>query len=137
MDTAKPLAQRARLRVHHGTSEVLARANLLDREELAPGGECFCQLELESPLPPLVGDRLIFRSYSPMITIGGGTVLDIAPPRHKRYRPEVIEALEARTKGSGSDLLADLLLKEAKPFNLSAARQIGASPQRGDRNDAG
>lgn len=128
LDTAKPLAQRARLRVHHGTSEVLARANLLDREELAPGGECFCQLELESPLPPLVGDRLIFRSYSPMITIGGGTVLDIAPPRHKRYLPEVIEALEARTKGSGSDLLADLLLKEAKPFNLSAAAKLAQAP---------
>lgn len=128
LDSIKPLAQRARVRVHHGTSEALARVNLLDREELTPGGECYCQLELENPLPPLVGDRLIFRSYSPMVTIGGGTVLDIAPPRHKRYHPEVIAALETRTKGSGSDLLADLLLKQAKPFNLAGAAKLAQAP---------
>ena len=92
---------------------MLARANLLDREELAPGGSAL-PAGLESPPAASGGRPADLRSYSPMITIGGGAVLDIAPPRHKRYRPEVIEALEARTKGAASgDLLADLLLKEA------------------------
>jgi len=128
LGTAKPLPQRARVRVHHGTSETLARINLLDREELAPGGNCFCQLELENPLPPLIGDKLVLRSYSPMITVGGATVLDISPPRHKRYHPEIIEALEARTKGSGADRLAEVMRREAKPLTLVAAAKAAQAP---------
>jgi selenocysteine-specific elongation factor len=128
--TAKPLPQRARLRVHHGTSEALARVNLLDREELVPGGSCFCQLELENPLPPLTGDKLILRAYSPMITIGGATILDVSPPRHKRYHPEIIAALEARTQGNGADRLAEVLNREAKPLNLQAAAKAAQSPEK-------
>ena len=128
LETVKPLGQRSRLRVHHGTSEALARVNLLDREELLPGMSCFAQLELETPLPPLNGDKLVLRSYSPMHTLGGATVLDPRPPRHKRYHPEVIAALTARIQGSGGDLLADILYREAKPLNLAAAAAAAQLP---------
>lgn len=128
LSTAKPLAQRARVRLHHGTAETLARVNLLDRDELVPGESAFCQLELENPLPPLVGDKLVLRSYSPMITIAGGTVLDIAPTRHKRYRPEIIAALEARTQGSGADRLAEVLDREARPLTRETAAKVAQTP---------
>jgi selenocysteine-specific elongation factor len=128
LDTAKALSQRSRLRVHHGTTEALARVNFLDREELLPGASCFAQLELESPLPPLAGDKLVLRSYSPMHTLGGATVLDPRPARHKRYHPEVIAALTARTQGSGSDLLAATLAREAKPLALAAAAAAAQTP---------
>ena len=86
LESAKPLAQRTRVRVHHGTMEVLARVNLLDRDVLESGEQCFCQLALERPIPPLYADRLILRSYSPVSVIGGAVVVDPAPGRHKRFR---------------------------------------------------
>ncbi|MBQ1501877.1 MAG: selenocysteine-specific translation elongation factor [Firmicutes bacterium] len=126
--TARPLSQRTRVRIHHGTSEALGRVNLLDCEELAPGGECFAQLELETPLPPLTGDRIVLRSYSPMETIAGCTVLDANPIKHKHNDARVIEALTARTKGSESDLLAQVLTREARPLTLNAAAKAAQAP---------
>jgi selenocysteine-specific elongation factor len=63
-----------RLAVHHGTREVPAR--------LAEVGGRFAQLRLEQPLVALRGDRLVLRSLAPPDTLGGGVVLDPAPPRH-------------------------------------------------------
>jgi selenocysteine-specific elongation factor len=64
----------ARLAVHHGTRAVPAR--------LAELGGRFAQLRLEQPLIALRGDRLVIRSLAPPDTLGGGVVLDPAPPRH-------------------------------------------------------
>ena len=64
----------ARLAVHHGTREVSAR--------LAELGGRYAQLRLEQPLVPVAGDRLVIRSLAPPDTLGGGVVLDAAPPRH-------------------------------------------------------
>ena len=64
----------ARVAVHHGTREVPAR--------LAALGGRFFQLRLEQPIVPLRGDRLVIRSLAPPDTLGGGVVLDPAPPRH-------------------------------------------------------
>src|SRR2546422_6086460 len=59
----------------------MARALLLDRTELAPGETSFARFRLESPLVARPGDRFVVRSYSPIVTIGGGTLLDVDPPR--------------------------------------------------------
>jgi selenocysteine-specific elongation factor len=64
----------ARVAVHHGTREVPAR--------YAELGGRYAQLRLEQPLVPAAGDRLVIRSLAPPDTIGGGVVLDPAPPRH-------------------------------------------------------
>src|SRR5204862_6244097 len=83
-DAARPLKSRDRVRLHAGTSEIMARALLLDGVELAPGTRGFARLRLEAPLVALAGDRFVIRSYSPIVTIGGGTLLDTEPPRLKR-----------------------------------------------------
>src|SRR5436309_8423316 len=83
-DAARPLKSRDRVRLHAGTSEIMARALLLDGAELAPGTRGFARLRLEAPLVALAGDRFVIRSYSPIVTIGGGTLLDTEPPRLKR-----------------------------------------------------
>lgn len=106
------LDQRARVRVHHGTREVLGRVNLLDREELLPGEDCFCQLVLETPLMALRGDHYVIRSYSPMITIGGGLIVDPVPVRHKRYKDEVMKNLEVKSLGNPRDLVVQTLLED-------------------------
>src|SRR5207253_1754778 len=92
-DAPRPVKTRTRVRFHVGTSEIMARALLLDRAELAPGKTAFARFRLEAPLVALPGDRFVIRSYSPMVTIGGGTLLDIAPPRFKRKAPALVAHL--------------------------------------------
>ena len=48
----------------------------------------------------LPGDRFVVRSYSPIVTIGGGSVLDIAPPRFKRRGPALAAHLALSPPGS-------------------------------------
>ena len=92
-DAPRPLKTRDRVRVHAGTSEIMARVLLVDRQELAPGESTFARFRLEGALVALPGDRFVIRSYSPMVTIGGGTLLDIAPPRFKRKAPALVAHL--------------------------------------------
>ncbi|MEK7359106.1 MAG: selenocysteine-specific translation elongation factor, partial [Planctomycetota bacterium] len=65
-----PLKNRARIRFHINTSEVMGRVVLLDRESLKPGEESLVQILLESPIVTEREDRFIIRSYSPPYTIG-------------------------------------------------------------------
>jgi selenocysteine-specific elongation factor len=100
-----PLEQNARLDLFVGAAEAPCRVTLLDRAELAPGGEGWLQLRLERPIAVASGDRYILRQPSPSRTIGGGQVVDTHPPRHRRFRPEVVVALEALARGRPADLL--------------------------------
>lgn len=100
----------ARVHVHHGTREVLGRVLLMNGvETLAPGEQAFAQVRLEEPLAPRYDDRFIVRSYSPVYTIGGGTVLDALPPRRtvlKSHERDLLEALLAHDLSSaGAGLL--------------------------------
>lgn len=105
----KPLRHRARVRLHLGTSEILARVILLDREELAPGERALAQLELEEAAVSARGDRFVIRSYSPMHTIGGGTVIDPVAGKHRRMREEVLQNLLTREKGTPKELVSQQL----------------------------
>ncbi len=109
-DAPRPLANRARARFHLGTSEVLGRVVLLDRDELAPGGEAYVHLRLESPAAALPRDRYVIRSYSPMITIGGGAIVDPNPPARRRPRDKILETLTVLEKGSPAEQVERLLL---------------------------
>ena len=86
-DAPRPVKTRDRVRFHVGTQEVMARVLPVDRPELAPGGSCHARFRLEAPVVALPGDRFVVRSYSPIVTIGGGTVLDIAPPALQAQGP--------------------------------------------------
>lgn len=98
-DAPRSLEFRTPLHFHLGTARCVALAVLLDREELKPGEDAIVQLILDHPLLAHRGDRFIVRSYSPMLTIGGGLVIDSAPKKHKRFRPEVIRRLEELESG--------------------------------------
>jgi len=105
----RSLKNRNRVRVYLGTKEVLSRVILLDREELIPADDCYAQLILEELAACVKNDRFVIRSYSPMRTIGGGKVIDPVARKHKRFRPEVIETLKTREKGSPSELAEQFL----------------------------
>ncbi|MDO9536255.1 MAG: selenocysteine-specific translation elongation factor [Bacillota bacterium] len=91
---SKPLLNLSPVHFYLGTARVVAELYLLDASELQPGKEGFVQFRLDKPLVAQRGDRFIIRSYSPMVTIGGGIVLDERPPRLKRFKPGNIERLE-------------------------------------------
>ena len=95
LESASPLEHGARLRLYHGTRASNARARLLDREELLPGGNALSRLMVQEELVVLPGDRFVLRSLSPQVTVGGGTVLDPAPIRRRPERGW-LEALESR-----------------------------------------
>ncbi len=106
-DAPRPLRSRARVRFHVGTSEIMARALLLDRTELAPGETSFARFRLEGPLVARPGDRFVVRSYSPVVTIGGGTLLDVDPPRFKRKGPALVAHLTLLQAGNPEAVLEE------------------------------
>ena len=106
-DAARPLRSRARVRFHVGTSEIMARAILLDRTELAPGETSFARFRLEGQLVARPGDRFVVRSYSPVVTIGGGTLLDVDPPRFKRRGPALVAHLTLLQTGDPEAVLEE------------------------------
>jgi selenocysteine-specific elongation factor len=100
------LKHRAKTRFHTGTAEHLATVVLLDREELKPGEAAFAQLRLDQPVAVLRGDRFVLRSYSPVQTIGGGSVLHPLPRKHKGgAKREAAAALEALFNSSDQDTI--------------------------------
>lgn len=99
------LTNHARLHLFTGTSEILCRAVLLDKEELGPGESGFVQLRLEEKIAVRRGDRFVVRFYSPMETIGGGVVLEPNPKIKRRFREDAIEELKRKESGSITDIV--------------------------------
>jgi selenocysteine-specific elongation factor len=74
------------------------------------------QLRLARPTAALKGDRFIVRRPSPGITIGGGTIVDAHPRRHKRFQPATLDALATLERGTPEELLLQALA--AGPLDL-------------------
>ena len=126
-DAPRPLKRRDRVRFHVGTKEVMARVLLVDREQLEPGQVSYGRFRLEAPIVALPGDRFVIRSYSPIITIGGGTLLDIAPPRFKRKAPALLPHLTLLEKGDLARVVEEHL-KQAGPAGARAADLRARTP---------
>lgn len=125
-DAPRPLRFRDPLHLHLGTARTTARVILLDRDQLEPGESVLTQLRLDHPLVAHRQDRFIVRSYSPMTTIGGGRIIDPNPPRHRRFRPEVMTALSELESGERAFLAQKLLeLTCARGKELEVASGLG------------
>lgn len=127
-DAPRPLRHRERVRFHIGTSEVMARVVLLEGEELGPGERGYVQLRLEAPVVALPGDRYVIRSYSPMLTIGGGELLDVAPAKARRSAT-LVGRLRVLERGSPPEVLEEHLRKVgprgARVADLAARTSFG------------
>ena len=75
----RPLKDRARVHFHSYTMETVAEVVLQGTKQIAQGEEAFARLKLPEATLLLPGDRFIIRQFSPVVTIGGGVVLDAAP----------------------------------------------------------
>jgi selenocysteine-specific elongation factor len=106
-DAPRPLRSRDRVRLHAGTSEIMARVLLLGQPELEPGHRAFARFRLEAPLVAVPGDRFVVRSYSPIVTIGGGTLLDVDPPRFRRKAPVLVAHLDLLERGTPAEVVEE------------------------------
>ena len=91
----RPLRRQDRVRVYLGTREVMGRANLLEKNSMEPGETQLAQLRLEQPVSNRFGDRFIIRQFSPILTLGGGRIIDPAPGTSRRIQLELRHRLEA------------------------------------------
>src|SRR6185312_8002769 len=73
---------------------------------LKPGESAYAELRLREPGLVLPGDRFILRQFSPVVTIGGGVVLDAAPKWKKPAAAERAAFLRILENGSERDVLA-------------------------------
>jgi selenocysteine-specific elongation factor len=121
--SARPLKNHARVHFHQGTSDCVAVVTLLDRAHLASGESCYSQLQLPGPALLLPGDRFIMRQFSPVVTIGGGVVLNNRAMRQGRKDARLGSLLTAMERGQHVEILAALCAGE--PAGLTQ-RQIVA-----------
>jgi selenocysteine-specific elongation factor len=120
--SAKPLKDRARVHFHSYTSESVATVVLYGKKQVAPGETAFAQLRLSDSTLLLPGDRFIIRKFSPVITIGGGAVVENAPPAKVRDVPGHLAYLSALAKDSLPDALrARVVFAGARGLSLSEA----------------
>lgn len=125
----------SRVHLYCGSKEVLTKVILMDRDALSAGEEAYVQFRLEEPIAVRRGDRFIIRFYSPIITIGGGQILDAVPEKHKRNRENVLEGFRTLESGNVSDIFVlktgghkfyskELLLQELGMLPETANREI-------------
>jgi selenocysteine-specific elongation factor len=108
-DSPRPLKTRDRVRFHTGTSEVMGRVSLIGKDEIDPGESVYAQIRLEAPVAVLPRDRFVIRSYSPVITIGGGEILDVMPRKHRRLRSSSMDHLEKLRSADETERLLILI----------------------------
>ncbi|MGA7558291.1 MAG: selenocysteine-specific translation elongation factor [Terriglobales bacterium] len=106
LPSAKPLKEGARVHFHAYTTETVAEARLYGTKQLKPGDETYAQLRFAEPILLLPGDRFIVRQFSPVMTIGGGVVLDASPATRKQRADDAIAFLNIMRHGSPAQVLA-------------------------------
>jgi len=100
-----PLKPRTRVHFHSNTMETVAEIAFHSVKQILPGEETFARLKLASPALLLPGDRFIIRQFSPVLTVGGGVVLDAAPiAGFKKVSADTL--LNLSVAGNAEDILA-------------------------------
>ncbi len=91
----KPIRHKAEIHFHHGTKEVMAKLYLKDKENLAPNEECLCEVRFSEPLCGIFQDKCVMRSFSPLQTVAGASIINPLPnfPKLKHITPELAENL--------------------------------------------
>jgi len=113
----KGIKDNERLRVYCGTQEVMARVKLFNDKELEPNKETGALLKFEKPLVLSIGDNFIIRKYSPLVTIGGGQILDFSIYKKWRNNKTYISSLY-NAKDEYIRLALIIESKDIDPFNF-------------------
>lgn len=104
-----------RIRLYHGARELLGRIVPLEAKTIRKGEEGYAQIRLEEKFACKAGDRIILRAYSPMETIGGGTVLDANSKKHSSADENLVESFKIKEAGEPKEIVESYLF-QAKDF---------------------
>lgn len=96
----RALKDRARVHFYSYTMETVAEVALRETKHISPGEEAFARLKLPEAALLLPGDRFILRQFSPVVTIGGGVVLDAAPLGSTRGQGDFLQILTGGNAGA-------------------------------------
>ena len=121
----RTILNNSQVHLYHGSCVRLAKVILLDRDALNPGESCYAQLRMNEELDSKRGDHFVIRFLSPLETIGGGTILDDCPRKHRRNDKEVLESLAVRESGSGDQQLIHTLA--AKGYALPTSAELAVA----------
>lgn len=125
LSSAPVLEMNARVHCHSGTAESVGRIYLYADDELSPGQSAYVELRLETPMPIARGDQILLRSYSPVFTIGGGTVLEVGV-RHRRREPGLLQRLDRLAQANDDELAIDVIKSSPRPVTWAQLiRQVG------------
>jgi selenocysteine-specific elongation factor len=129
---SRPLENRQRVRLYHGTSEIICRVIILNKEQVEPGEEAYIQLRLEKPLTAQRNDRYVIRSYSPMDTIGGGAIIEPLAKKAKRFNLEYIEELRIKENGRTESILENVIknLSGEYPRAVDIIKSLGKNEEK-------
>jgi selenocysteine-specific elongation factor len=125
LPSVRPLKNRARVHFHCWTAETIADVVLFGAKELGPGQRAYAQLRLAEPTLFLPGDRFIIRQFSPLMTLGGGVVLDNLPAEHKPSDKTVPSFLELLDQGTPETRLEALARQSGEIPALSLVARTG------------
>lgn len=103
--SAPPMKHRARVHFHCGTAESVAEVLMYENVELLPGESSMVQLRLAEDVVAVRSDHFIVRQFSPVITVGGGEVLDPLARRPTRKDSGRVKFLEKLECGSREEIL--------------------------------
>ena len=116
----RPVRHNLNVTFHAGAAEAAGKLLLLDADTLEAGELAWAQVRLSEPVAVLLGDRFVIRDAND--TLGGGAIVAIDAPRHRRHHAPTIAALEALTSGSPMDgMLAALRGVEASATQVTDA----------------
>jgi selenocysteine-specific elongation factor len=111
----RALGDRVDVHLHHGTDDMLARVAVLDAARIEPGSSALVSIDTARALAACRGDRFVLRDAQAARTLGGGVVLDIAPPRRGRRAPARLDVLRAIAHRPSEQALAVALEHAARP----------------------
>jgi selenocysteine-specific elongation factor len=122
LPSAKPLKDRARVHFHSYTSETIATVVLYGKKQVGPGETAFAQLRLGEPTLLLPGDRFINRQFSPVVTSGGGVVIENAPPKKVKEAASYAHLLKTLTEELRAGMLRTRVMASgARGLSLAEA----------------
>lgn len=112
-----PLGHNTTISFHTGTTEVMAKVRLLEKERLEAGETTWAQLKLANPVAVTKGDHFIIRS--PNETLGGGDIIEAHAKQYRRYHSAIIQSLEAKERGTTQETIM-ATLETKQPLDLRA-----------------
>ncbi|MEG2420128.1 MAG: selenocysteine-specific translation elongation factor [Oscillospiraceae bacterium] len=124
-----PIKNNSKLHLHYATGEEVCQCVLLGCDALRPGESGYAQLKLTAPIAARNGDRFVLRFFSPLVTVGGGVLLNLTPGKHKRSDPDVLQLLSLRGD-SAQEARVEAALREGGgllPTRADLARELSLS----------